>query len=185
MKRLVDLIASNPAVLAWLALAAFAVGLVSGAGPAWYVQGLRVTAASSERDKVQSAFDGFVSTTKVQGEAAQREADTKAKADRQLKENSDHEYKIALAGLRADNQRLRDARAGSHIVPAAPAGSRSPGLACFDRADLERALQQFDAGISGLFDEGDADAVGLNTARAWAANIRAGMSPDSPASARP
>jgi hypothetical protein len=70
-------------------------------------------------------------------------------------------------------------------APAAPAGSRSPGLACFDRAELEQALQRFDAGISGLFDEGDTDAVGLNVARSWAASIRAGMSPDSPASARP
>jgi hypothetical protein len=70
-------------------------------------------------------------------------------------------------------------------VPAAPAGSRSPDLACFDRAELEQALQRFDAGVTGLFDEGDTNAVGLNVARSWAASIRAGMSPDNPASTRP
>ena len=178
MSRLVTMIVGNPTALLWLALAAFTAGLVSGAGPAWYVQGLRL-------DAVQSAFDGFVSTTKAQGEAAKKEAEAKAKADRQLKESSDHDYQTTIAGLNADIKRMRDARAGSRIVPAAPAGSRSPGLACFDRAELEQALQRFDAGIAGLFDEGDTDAVGLNVARSWAASIRAGMSPDSPASVRP
>lgn len=185
MKRLVDLIVGNPAVLLWLALAAFAVGLVSGAGPAWYVQGLRVTAAKSERDKVQSTFDGFVSTTKAQGEAAQKEADAKAKADRQLKESSDREYQTAIAGLRADVERMRNARARAGYVPAAPAGSRSPGLACFDRADLEGALRRLDAGISGLIGEGDADAVGLNVGRRWAAGIGSGTSLGNPANIRP
>ena len=178
MKRLVDLIAGNPAVLLWLALAAFAVGLVSGAGPAWYVQGLRVTAAKSE-------FAAFVSITKAQGEAAQREADAKAKADRQLKESSDHEYETRIASLTADVKRMRDDRARSRFVPAAPANSRSPGLACFDRADLDGALRRLDAGISGLIEEGDAGAVGLNAGRRWAAGIGSGKSPDSPASAQP
>ena len=165
MKRLVDLIAGNPAVLLWLALAAFAVGLVSGAGPAWYVQGLRVTAAKSE-------FAAFVSITKAQGEAAQREADAKAKADRQLKESSDHEYETRIASLTADVKRMRDDRARSRFVPAAPAGSRSVDLACFDRAELERTLRDFDTAIQGLVDQGSADAVGLNVARRWAAGIR-------------
>lgn len=185
MKRRVDLIVGNPAVLLWLALAAFAAGLVSGAGPAWYVQGLRVTAAKSERDKVQSKYDGFVATTKAQGEAAKKEAEAEAKADRQLKESSDREYQTAIASLRADVKRMRDDRARASFVPAAPAGSRSPDLACFDRADLDGALRRLDAGISGLIGEGDADAVGLNVGRRWAAGIGSGKSLDSPASVRP
>ena len=68
---------------------------------------------------------------------------------------------------------------------AAPAGSRSVGLACFDRAELEQALQRFDDGISGLIAEGDADAVGLNVARSWASGIRGGMSLGSPAKSQP
>lgn len=178
MKRLVEMVVGNPAALLWLLLAAFVAGLASGAGPAWYVQGLRL-------DALQSKYDGFVSTTKAQGEAAQREADAKAKADRQLKESSDREYQTAIAGLRADVERMRNARARAGYVPAAPAGSRSPGLACFDRADLEGALRRLDAGISGLIGEGDADAIGLNVGRRWAAGIGPGKSPDSPASAQP
>lgn len=178
MKRLVEMVVGNPAALLWLLLIAFVAGLASGAAPAWYVQGLRL-------DALQSKHDGFVATTKAQGEAAKKEADAKAKADRQLKESSDREYQTAIAGLRADVERMRNARARAGYVPAAPAGSRSPGLACFDRADLEGALRRLDAGISGLIEEGDASAVGLNAGRRWAAGIGSGKSPDSPASARP
>lgn len=178
MSRLVGMIVGNPAVLLWLVLAAFAAGLVSGAGPAWYVQGLRL-------DAVQSVFDGFVSTTKAQGEAAKKEAEAKAKADRQLKESSDREYQATIAALRTDVKRMRDDRARASFVPAAPADSRSPDLACFDRADLEQALRRLDVGISGLIEEGDTDAVGLNAGRRWAAGIGAGKYPYSPASAQP
>ena len=178
MKRLVEMVVGNPAALLWLLLAAFVAGLASGAAPAWYVQGLRL-------DAVQAKYDGFVATTKAQGEAAKNEAEAKAKADRQLKESSDREYQTAIAGLRADVERMRNARARASYVPAAPAGSRSPGLACFDRADLEGALRRLDAGISGLIGEGDTDAVGLNVGRRWAAGIGSGKSPDSPANAQP
>ena len=90
-----------------------------------------------------------------------------------------------IAGLNADIKRMRDDRTRGRFVPAAPAGSRSVGLACFDRAELEQALQRFDDGISGLIGEGDTDAVGLNVGRRWAAGIGSGKSPDSPANAQP
>lgn len=178
MNRLVGMITGNPGALLWLIGAAFVLGLSSGAGGAWWVQGLRL-------DAVQSEYDGFVATTKAQGEAAKKLADATAAEDKRKKESSDHEYQTTIASLRADVKRMRDARAGSRFVPAAPAGSRRVDLACFDRTELEQALQRFDTGIAGLFDEGDTDAVGLNVARSWAASIRAGMSPDSPASVRP
>lgn len=168
------LIVGNP----WALAALFALGLSSGAGGAWWVQGLRL-------DAVQAKYDGFVATTKAEGEAAKKLAEAKAAEDKRKKESSDHEYETTIASLRADVKRMRDARAGSRIVPAAPAGSRNPGIACFDRAELEQALQQFDEAVTGLVEQGDADAVGLNVARSWAASIRAGMSPDSPASVRP
>ena len=168
------LIVGNP----WALAALFALGLAFGGSGAWWVQGQRLAAT-------QARFDGFVGTVKAEGNAAKKLAEAKAAEDKRIKENSDHEYQITLAGLRADNKRLRDARAGSRIVPAAPAGSRSPGLACFDRAELERTIQRFDDGISGLIAEGDAGTVGLNVARSWASGIRGGMSLGSPAKSQP
>ena len=90
-----------------------------------------------------------------------------------------------IAGLNADIKRMRDDRARSRFVPAAPAGSRSVDLACFDRAELERTLRDFDTAIQGLVDQGSADAVGLNVARSWASGIRGGMSLGSPANTQP
>ena len=178
MNRLVGMITGNPTLLLWLALGSFALGLASGAGGAWTVQGWRL-------DAVQAKFDGFVATTKAEGEAAEKLAKAAADEDKRNKERVDREYQTTIAGLAADVKRLRDDRARGGYVPAAPAGSRSPGLACFDRAELEQALQRLDDAISGLIGEGDADAVGLNVARSWAAGIRSGTSLGNPASARP
>jgi len=163
MNRLVGMITGNPATLLYLVAAAFVIGLSSGAGGAWWVQGLRL-------DAVQAEYDGFVATTKAQGEAAKKLADATAAEDKRKKESSDHEYQTTIASLRADVKRMRDARAGSRFVPAAPAGSRRVDLACFDRAELERTIRDFDTAIQGLVDQGSADAVGLNVAREWARN---------------
>ena len=165
MNRLVGMITGNPGVLLWLIGAAFVLGLSSGAGGAWWLQGLRL-------DAVQAKYDGFVATVKAEGDAATKLAEATAAEDKRNKESSDHEYQTTIARLDADVKRMRDDRARSSFVPAAPAGSRSVGLACFDRADLERTLQQFDEAVTGLIAEGDADAVGLNVARSWAGGIR-------------
>ena len=178
MNRLVGMITGNPTLLLWLALGSFALGLASGAGGAWTVQGWRLDAMKTE-------FDGFVTTTKAQGEIAENLAKAKEAEHKREKEIADHEYRTAIAGLAADVKRLRDDRARGGYVPAAPAGSRSPGLACFDRTELEQALQRLDDEISGLIGEGDADAVGLNVARSCAAGIRSGTSLGNPANARP
>ena len=168
------LIVGNP----WALAALFALGLAFGGSGAWWVQGQRLAAT-------QARFDGFVGTVKAEGDAAKKLADATAAEDKRKKESSDHDYQTTIAGLNADIKRMRDDRARSRFVPAAPAGSRSVGLACFDRAELEQALQRFDDGISGLIAEGDAGAVGLNVARSWASGIRGGMSLGSPAKSQP
>lgn len=178
MNRVVGMIVGNPGLLLWLVIAAFVIGLSSGAGGAWWVQGLRL-------DTVQAKYNGFVATTKAQGDAAKKLADNMAAEDKRKKESSDHEYQATIASLRADVKRMRDARAGSRFVPAAPAGSRRVDLACFDRAELERTIRDFDTAIQGLVDQGSADAVGLNVARSWAGGIRSGTSLGNPASDQP
>jgi hypothetical protein len=165
MNRIIEMITGNPSFLLWIAGAAFVLGLSSGAGGAWWVQGLRL-------DAVQAEYNGFVATTKAEGEAAKKLADATAAEDKRKKESSDNEYKTTIARLDADVKRLRDARAGIGFVPSSPAGSRRADLACFDRADLERTIRDFDTALQGLVDQGSADAVGLNVARRWAVGIR-------------
>lgn len=161
MNLILGLITKNPLVLVWIALGAFAAGAISGGGAAWTVQGWRI-------DAVQAKFDGFVATTRATGEAAQTAANLREAADKSKKEHADAENKRSLDRLRADNQRLRDARAGGSFVPAAAPGAGRPDLACFDRPELEHALRGFDSEVQGLVDEGDEAAVNLETAKAWA-----------------
>lgn len=72
-----------------------------------------------------------------------------------------------IAALRLRINAERDSRGG--FVPDAPAGSRCPdGQACFDRADLERAVRELTAGVRRLADEGAEVERELNTAKEWA-----------------
>ena len=80
MNRLVGMITGNPALLLWIACAAFVLGLSSGAGGAWWVQGLRL-------DAVQAKYDGFVATVKAEGEAATKLAEATAAEDKRKKES--------------------------------------------------------------------------------------------------
>lgn len=164
MSKILSMVNGNPLVLLWLALGAFALGVMSGSSGAWYLQSLRLGA-------LQAEYDGFVATTKAAGEAARKEAAVKAESDRQLKESKDHEYKTTLAALRADNERLRHERTRASYVPAAPAGASRPDLACFDRAELDQALRRFDDGASQLVGAGDEAALSLTIAKSWAAEV--------------
>lgn len=66
-------------------------------------------------------------------------------------------------------KRLQLARAGKPNVPSSPTASKCPtGQACFDRAELDRALGDFRTGIRQLASEGSSIDIDLNTARQWA-----------------
>lgn len=149
-------------------LALWCFGLVCGALPAWNYQAVRLDVVAAARDKAIADHKAYVATVTAQGVAAKKLADMQAQNAKRIKENSDHAYQTAIARLNSDVRRLRDDRSRTSYVPAAPAGSGRADLACFDRAELERALQHLDAGLSGLIAEGDADAVGLSAVRDWA-----------------
>lgn len=157
MNWLLGKIVGNPAVLLVIVLAAF----LAGGSAAWAVQGWRL-------DAVQSRFDGFVATVKAQGEAAQTLKLAREKQDKLNKEKTDAEVKRSLDRLRADNQRLRDARAGSGFVPGTASPAGSPDRACFDRIELERAIRIFDSEVSGLVEQGSEAVVKLDAAKDWA-----------------
>lgn len=137
--------------------AIFAAGVAAGGGGSWYVQGVRIHDLINQLEAVR-----------VAGHEAQAESDAKVLEFVRNKENSDNDYENKINQLNANIERLRVVHARSNYVPAAPAGSRDTGEACFDRAELERALQQFDAGVTELVKAGDAATIGLNVAREWA-----------------
>jgi phospholipase/lecithinase/hemolysin len=110
----------------------------------------------------------FEAATVALGEVAKQRNAQIAAADKLRKDQADAENNRTITSLRADVKRLRDARADSKFVPAAPAGSRSPEIACFNRADLERAIQQLDDRVSAMVARCDEGTVNLDTAKRWA-----------------
>lgn len=178
----------------WLYLALGALVLAVG------VQTKRVQWAKEDAAKVQSEFDRFKGGVAALGEKARADAAAREAADKQRKENADAENKHAHEALRREHARMagerdrlrheRDAARRS-LVPAAPAGSRCPdGQACFERAELERALQRHRERIragsdraAGLAHEGSQIEADLATARRWAQGAQAPANTLAPASA--
>lgn len=157
MNWLLGKIVGNPILILWVAGAAF----VAGGGAAWTAQGWRL-------DAVQSRFDGFVSTTRAEGEAARKAKVAQESRDKFNKEQTDATTQRNLDTLRADNQRLRNARTSGSYVPVTASTPDSPNRACFDRSELGTALQRLDGEVSGLVEEGSEAVVKLDAAKEWA-----------------
>ncbi|MDD3885182.1 MAG: hypothetical protein PHW66_09685 [Gallionella sp.] len=171
MNFLLGLFTKNPMVILWVMLAAFIAGGVSGGGAAWTVQGWRL-------DAVQAKFDGFVATAKAEGEAAQTLKAAQEKKDKLNKEQTDAETKLSLDTLRADNKRLRnESRARGNFVPSTASNPSDITRACFDRPQLESAIQRLDSGVSGLVDKGSEAVVKLNAAKVWALRMSDTLTP--------
>lgn len=165
MKWLLGLVTGNPMVMIWLIVGAFGFGLVGGGAAAWKWQGNKL-------DVVTAKFEGFVGTTKALGDAAQLDAFRKSEHNQFNQQKADRENKSTLNSLRADNQRLRDARASSsYVSPASPTAKR-PDLVCYDRTLLEPALHRSDERVAGLIEEGGEAVVNLNTAKTWAGAVQ-------------
>lgn len=123
-------------------------------------------------DALQGRFDGFVADVKAKGEAARRQALWQAQTDEMRKETADAENATTTANLAiALNSLRRTADNSRHDLPAAPASSSRPDLACFDRGLLERGNGELDKqlveGSRRIADKGTASTVGLDTARKW------------------
>ncbi|MBI3983833.1 hypothetical protein HY346_00875 [Candidatus Microgenomates bacterium] len=133
------------------------------------ILGWALSSALEAKGRIKGEFDSFVAQVKVTGEAAQKEADRKTKADKEAKEKTDAKTKKDLAALRAANKRLRNAAsARGSILPAASASAASPDRATLDRAEFERAYRELVEEVRGIGEEGDEARLKLNSAREWA-----------------
>jgi hypothetical protein len=110
----------------------------------------------------------FKAQVEAAGRSAQAAADEANARNIKLKEASDASYRTALVALGSDIERMRKSRASSSYVPAASPIAPSADLACFDRAELEQAIQRLDGGVSRLVEEGDSVRLRLSEAITWA-----------------
>ena len=153
-----------------LRLLGYALVLASAFGAGAYWMNGRMTA---KYDRLNAEYNQFKGGVETAGRLAKAKADATVKADKAAKETADEENSRSLATARATISKLRadaakrDTRGGS--VSPAPAGSRCPdGQTCFDRAEYQRAIGEFDSGARRLADEGTKVTTDLNTAREWA-----------------
>jgi hypothetical protein len=132
-------------------------------GLAWYGDHERARA-----NKAETALVNFKASVKAAGEQAKRDAARQAAADLRNKERADEDYKAKFAVLTARAERVRVSDAARIYVPAPSPTTRSPDLACFDRAELDGAIKQLVGRVRGLAGKSDERALELETAREWA-----------------
>lgn len=165
MSWLLGKVTDNPALLIWIAGIAFAFGGAVVGVPVWKYQDAQI-------DSVKAAYNGFVATTKAEGEAAKKLADAKAALDKHNKEIADHENAATHTADAATIKRLRDAnRALGNYVPTTAACSGQPQAACFDRPLLESAIQRLVVGVQSLTDKGSDSIADQNTNKRWALTL--------------
>ena len=131
--------------------------------------GIALRVQTSRLDALREEYATFKAQVKAVGDAQEARSRQIEAEGRTNKEKADAENAAALAALTGTLKRLRGERASRGILPAAAPGSGDPDRASFKRAELERALQQLDSGISGLLEEGSRATVNLDTAKRWAA----------------
>lgn len=133
MSWLLKLAVSNPLALLAIVLAIFGFGAMAGGSAAWWIQGLKVTAAHQETTHVQQAFDKFTIDTKDAGlkaEAKKQEDEQKAK-DNLKKVQADHEKQIPTIRASAVANYL-----AAHRVPDDPGTGAGGGSVRQDGAGI-------------------------------------------------
>lgn len=120
-------------------------------------------------DELKQEYANFKGGVEALGRAAEKQTAARIAADKLNKETTDANHAKTLAALRADNQRLLNARSSRSILPAstATAGSVEASTIRFDRGLLDDAIRRLDAGVSGIAEQGDEARLSLNVARQW------------------
>ena len=136
------------------------------------LQTWRLDRSQAEFKALEASFEQFKGSVKALGEKAKADAALQQARDSERKAKSDAENaktRRDLAGIYAAYRSLRDSRgSGGSLLPAAPSGSTSPATAAFDRTGLDRALSEFDRGVTGLLEQGDQAIADLDSAKFWA-----------------
>ena len=133
MSWLLKLAVSNPWVLLAIVLAIFSFGAMTGGSAAWWIQGLKVTAAQLETKSVQQDFDKFALdtyNTGLKAEAKKQEDEQKAR-DNLKKVQADHEKQIPTIRARAVANYL-----AAHRLPDDPGASAGSGSVRQDGAGI-------------------------------------------------
>ena len=142
------------------------------AGAVILVMGIALKVQGSRLEAVRNEYEAFKAQVRANGEAAERAAKAKEASDKAIKEKIDNETSQLRTTAANLARQLRDSRSASGYLPPASATSASPDAITFDRAKLERTIQQLDEGVSGLIARGDQAVIDLNLSLKWAQAIK-------------
>lgn len=127
------------------------------------IAGAYVTGCTHEKER----FDQYKLMVKAVGEAQEARTRERIASDKLKKEKVDRDHKTALGTLKRDRDRLQRQLASGSVLPAASPGTRDPSRVTLDRAEFDRAFEQFARELSGIAEEGDKGIAGLNAAKRW------------------
>ena len=136
------------------------------------VLGAAVKVQTSRLDACKAEFQTFQAQVKANGELAEKVAKEKDQKYQKAMEDANAKSKKVLADNAALGKRLREQRAASGYLPKPAANTGSPERACFDRAKLERAIADLDAGFQEIAGKGDDFKLKLSTAAEWAKSLQ-------------
>ena len=136
------------------------------------VMGIAIKFQSSRLESCKTEHAAFVAQVEANGKIAEAKAKEKIAADLANQQRTDNETTKLRAANATLARQLRDSRAASSFLPATGSPSGSPQSITFDRAKLERTIQQLDEGVSGLIARGDQAVIDLNLSLKWAQAIK-------------
>lgn len=111
----------------------------------------------------------FIAAIDIATKDAEIKAQQKEKQYAEAKESTDTKYQDTIARLKLDANSLRIERdkARSTALSNIARRSKDPDRLCFDRTKLERAIEQFEQGVSGIAGQSDDRDTKLIFIRDW------------------
>lgn len=111
----------------------------------------------------------FIAAIDIATKDAEIKVQQKEKQYAEAKESADTKYQDTIARLKLDANSLRIERdkARSTALSNIARRSKDPDRLCFDRTKLERAIEQFEQGVSGIAGQSDDRDAKLIFIRDW------------------
>lgn len=116
----------------------------------------------------------FIAAIDIATKDAEIKVQQKEKQYAEAKESADTKYQDTIARLKLDANSLRIERdkARSTALSNIARRSKDPDRLCFDRTKLERAIEQFEQGVSGIAGQSDDRDAKLIFIRDWYNTIK-------------
>lgn len=146
-------------------------GLLKALPVSWIVSGALALGAGGyviHCQHVKKDRNEIISNLEREAQEQKKRNDEREAREKRAKQEAEANAKRNLDQLHRTIARLRNERNRAPSVPAAPANASRPELACFDRAELNRTVGNFEAGVEGLIGEGAASAIEMEAVKAWA-----------------